>query len=248
VRVTATNASGAATSGDKRFYVNADGSISYDKPGKDPGPKDPTPAPPAPPVVTPVEPGPPVVAPPVLGQSVSVAPVAGTVRVRRPGGKGYVALAAGESIPVGSVVDARRGRVRLSSALDASGAAQTGTFWGAVFKVGQRREGRGMTDLHLAGGSFAGCRRTRASGALAHAAGKRRRAVRRLWGRDRGGRFRTHGRDSVATVRGTKWLTVDRCDGTLTRVTEGKVLVRDLRSGRKVMVRAGRSHLARHRR
>ena len=68
--------------------------------------------------------------------------------------------------------------------------------------------------------------------------------VRRLWGQDRGGRFRTHGHNSIATVRGTRWLTEDRCDGTLTRVTEGAVEVRDRRTGRRVLVRAGHSYLA----
>jgi archaeosine-15-forming tRNA-guanine transglycosylase len=71
--------------------------------------------------------------------------------------------------------------------------------------------------------------------------------VRRLWGRDRGGRFRTHGRNSQATVRGTRWVTVDRCDGTLTRVTEGAVAVRDKVRHRTVLVRAGHSYLAKSR-
>ena len=48
------------------------------------------------------------------------------------------------------------------------------------------------------------------------------RVVRRLWGKDRHARFRTHGRDSVATVRGTEWVTTDRCDGTLTKVAHGR--------------------------
>jgi archaeosine-15-forming tRNA-guanine transglycosylase len=69
--------------------------------------------------------------------------------------------------------------------------------------------------------------------------------VRRLWGRDRGGRFRTHGRHSQATVRGTRWLTVDRCDGTLTKVTRGAVSVRDFVRHRTVLVRSGHSYLAR---
>jgi hypothetical protein len=73
--------------------------------------------------------------------------------------------------------------------------------------------------------------------------------VRRLWGRDSGGRFRTHGRHSQATVRGTRWVTVDRCDGTLTRVTEGSVVVRDFARRRSAVIRAGRSYLAKsHRR
>ena len=56
--------------------------------------------------------------------------------------------------------------------------------------------------------------------------------------------FRTRGRNSVATVRGTKWLTVDRCDGTLTRVLAGAVVVRDLKRKRNVLVRAKRSYFA----
>jgi hypothetical protein len=51
--------------------------------------------------------------------------------------------------------------------------------------------------------------------------------VRRLWGSGRG-RFRTRGRYGAATVRGTKWLTLDRCDGTNVRVVRGKVSVQDL--------------------
>ena len=91
-----------------------------------------------------------------------------------------------------------------------------------------------------------GTRRAR-GGSVASASRVRR--VRKLWGRDSGGRFRTHGRHSQATVRGTRWLTVDRCDGTLTRVTKGAVAVRDFRRHRTVVVRAGHAYLARaHRR
>jgi hypothetical protein len=59
------------------------------------------------------------------------------------------------------------------------------------------------------------------------------------------GRFRTRGRYSAATVRGTTWTVADRCDGTLTSVTSGVVVVRDLRKRRNVIVRAHRSYLAR---
>jgi ferric-dicitrate binding protein FerR (iron transport regulator) len=71
--------------------------------------------------------------------------------------------------------------------------------------------------------------------------------VRRLWGKDHSGRFRTHGRDSVTTVRGTAWSVADRCDGTVTRVTEGAVDVRVRRTGRIVRLTAGERFLARHR-
>jgi hypothetical protein len=67
--------------------------------------------------------------------------------------------------------------------------------------------------------------------------------VRRLWGSGRG-RFTTRGRYSSATVRGTKWLTQDQCNGTLTRVVRGVVRVVDFRRHKTVNVRAGRSYLA----
>jgi streptogramin lyase len=178
---------------------------------------------------------------PKVGVTVVVHPGKGRVRVRRPGAHGYEELEEGKSIPVGSLVDTRAGSVRLSTATDSAGHTQTGVFSGGVFSIGQGRGG--MTDLYLRGGSFARCGRSLK--AVASTADPRRRPVRSLWGRDRSGKFRTHGRDSVATVRGTTWLTQDRCDGTLTVVRSGAVSVRERRTHRTVLVRAGGRHLAR---
>ena len=178
---------------------------------------------------------------PRVGRAVVVQPVRGKVRVRRPGGKGFEELQDDESIPVGSLVDTRSGSVRLSSATDGEGHTQAGVFSGGLFSIAQGRGG--ITDLYLRGGSFARCGRSLR--AVASAADRKRRPVRKLWGRDRSGKFRTHGRDSVATVRGTTWLTQDRCDGTLTVVKSGAVSVRDRRTHRTVTVRAGGRHLAR---
>ena len=44
----------------------------------------------------------------------------------------------------------------------------------------------------------------------------------KLWGNGKG-KFRTSGKYSSATVRGTIWLVEDRCEGTLTKVTRGTV-------------------------
>ena len=71
--------------------------------------------------------------------------------------------------------------------------------------------------------------------------------VRRLWGNAKG-RFRTRGKYASATVRGTVWLTEDRCDGTLVRVRSGRVEVTDQVANRRVIVRGGQSYLARARR
>jgi FtsP/CotA-like multicopper oxidase with cupredoxin domain len=179
--------------------------------------------------------------PPKLGKSVAVGPVAGKVRVRKPHGKGFVTLAAGADVPSGSVVDATAGTVALTSAVDAAGTTQTAHFHGAAFKIVQA-DGKGMVDIYLRG-SIGPC----PSGATVAMAASSRKKSRGLWGRDHGGRFRTHGASSVATVRGTRWLTKDTCAGTLTRVTQGVVSVRDLHRHRTVTVRAGRSYLA-HRR
>jgi hypothetical protein len=184
---------------------------------------------------------------PKQGRSVVVAAERGTIRVRRPGATRFTALDEPGRIPVGSVVDARRGRVQLVSAI-AHGRVQEGLFWGSKFKTTQRRSGGGMTTLTLRGGNLAACRRSTADRALAVASRKRKRRPRRsLWARDNGGRFRTHGNDSVATARGTAWLTQDRCRGTFTRVIEGSVSVRDLARHRRVLVKAGHAYLARHR-
>jgi hypothetical protein len=179
-------------------------------------------------------------APPELGQTLGVAPQGGNVLVRLPGSTRVVALTDAASIPVGTIVDARKGTVALSSALPGDD-TQTGTFHGGLFEVRQPAGARGMTELVLRGPQpdCTGAGTARAAGVSA------KRPPRRLWGRDDHGRFRTRGSNSVATVRGTAWYVEDRCDGTLTRVSKGSVSVRDLRRQRTVIVNAGRSYLAR---
>jgi len=185
---------------------------------------------------------------PDFGKTVVVEPT-GTVLVKAPGG-GWENMEPGAEMPLGATFDTRRGAVSLTSA-GCHGGTQRGRFGGGLFTLRQPREGCGRVDVYLRGGRFSGCprvgaRRRARSGAIASASGTRK--VRKLWGRDSGGRFRTHGRHSQATVRGTRWLTVDRCDGTLTRVTSGAVSVRDFRRHRTVLVRAGHSYLARRHR
>ena len=193
---------------------------------------------------------------PILGRITNVAPVSGTVFVAVPTaatasaarsrtsqkGLTFVPLREARQIPVGSFLDTRRGVVRLRSAAGA-GRTQTGDFRSGLFQVLQsrRRSARGLTDLVLKGGSFARSRCT-ARGRRASAGAARRlsrRRVRRLRGNARG-RFRTRGRYSSATVRGTIWDTSDRCDGTLTKVRRGSVVVRDLRRRKNIVVRAGK--------
>lgn len=183
----------------------------------------------------------------VQGLFVSIAEASGQVRVRRAGRHRFTELSKAAGVPVGSVLDARHGKVRLTSALPGGG-TQTATFHGGRFEVGQSASS-GRVDIHLRGGSLRGCRSARASAAAPAATTSRKRRrrhrIRSLWGEDSSGLYSTYGLNSVATVRGTRWLTVDRCDGTLTKVTEGAVDVVNRRTGRTTVVTAGHSHLAR---
>ena len=183
---------------------------------------------------------------PDLGETVVVAPLSGTVKVKVPGAGAYTVLGTGGEVPVGAVVDTRGGTVGLTTALP-GGATQKAEFHGGVFRVRQSQSAKaaGTIDIDLRG-PVLNCATGKAR-ASAAAAKKRRPPRRKLWGQDNGGRFRTHGANSVATVRGTRWVTTDTCAGTRTTVTDGSVSVRDLRRKRTVLVRAGHSYLARKR-
>jgi hypothetical protein len=223
-RVRARNAEGTTLDDDRSFTTT--GSVATAG-GTDPGPG--ADANPPSSVAAPST----AAAKPVLGSSVVVAPLLGTIKIKLPGSTEYATLAAGDDVPVGTVVDARRGTVKLTSALSAD-TTQSGDLRGALFQVRQAASGPGMTDLVLRGENFARCPRpTGRQGVRAATASRRERPLRRLWSRDRGGSFRTHGRNSVATVRGTAWVTTDTCSGTRTTVKEGAVAVRDDAAARR---------------
>lgn len=203
--------------------------------------------------------------PPVLGRAVNVKPVSGEVFVSLPAstarasasvpglkGRRFVPLSQARQIPVGSILDTRSGTVRMTTAATTRAGTQSAEFLSGVFQVLQarNRSAKGLTELRLKGSSFRACRARsvgRRSVRRAQSAGASRRTIRRLRGRG-SGRFRTRGRYSAATVRGTDWTVSDRCDGTLTKVTRGKVAVRDFRRRKTVLVRAGKSYLAAPRR
>jgi len=203
------------------------------------------------------EPDPPL-PPPEVGKTANIERISGTVRIRRPGVASFEPLRQGQQIPIGSVVQTVRGVAKLTTASNFRGGQQTARFYGGRFTVRQRRRQDPVTELILTGGGFELCPKgalgTRVKGATdglaAIAAAQRRRrsrrVVQRLWG-DGKGLFRTEGHDGSAGVRGTKWLTEDRCDGTLVRVRQGKVTVRDFGLNRTVTRTAGQSYLAERR-
>lgn len=180
----------------------------------------------------------PALKPPVAGRAVNVAPVSGKVRIKRPRSKRYVALDADAHIPVGSLIDTRRGRIAITAA-QGKGRTASADFYDGLFRLTQTKGARPLTTLTLT--ERLGCPRRGSASAA------RRKKSRRLWG-DGHGRFRTRGQYSSATVRGTHWLTQDRCGSTLTRVVRGTVTVRDLVRRKTVIVHAGRRYTARAKR
>lgn len=206
-----------------------------DAAGPDPRPQPSTPAPEAP--AAPRDAAPAAVPVPVQGTTMVFEPERGTVRYRVPGAKEFSELTSVASMPTGTVVDTTQGALQLASQVGDK--TQYGTFSGGEIRVRQHRK-TGLTQVVLVGELDCSADATRAA---AKKKGKKRRHV---WGKDRNGRFETHGRDSVATVRGTRWLTTDTCSSTVVKVYEGAVSVKPKRKGSKaVLVKAGGRHLTR---
>ncbi len=159
---------------------------------------------------------------PKIGVSFVVVPLSGAVRVKPRGARRYAPLRRAGLVRVGSTVDATRGRVTLITASDARGSTQSGVFDGSAFVVTQERTAPGLTDLSLVGGSNpCGGAASVPLRAGAHQSLSSR-VIRRLRGHAHG-RFRTRGRYSAATVRGTVWVTEDTCDGTNVADSNGVV-------------------------
>ena len=186
-------------------------------------------------------------APPRFGHTAVATVRSGTVLVRLPGSTTLVPLAAAADIPLGALVDTSHGAVAITTALDTQGATQTATTWGGAFVLRQRPHS-GMVTFTLAGAL--GCPARRAAKetvALATRPGRHRPKRRLLWSSDNHGQYTTRGQNSVATVRGTVWETIDTCGATTTFVKRGRVSVRDLHRHRTVLVTAGHRYLARAR-
>jgi hypothetical protein len=183
--------------------------------------------------------------PPVLGHSGNFKPAGGNVFVKLNGK--FVKLTQVRQLPSGTVVDALRGSLNLVSASGKKGKTYNGTFSGAVFKVTQAGGGRdkGLTTLAIVEGaykgapSYASCKASKAR--LVPRLSSR--ALQSLRSRS-SGRYRTRGRYAAGTVRGTRWTTVDRCDGTLISVQQHSVVVTDLVKHINRLVKAGHRYLA----
>jgi hypothetical protein len=154
----------------------------------------------------------------------------------------------GGTIPRGATIDVTRGGILLSS-----GGGKVHLFGSGVsaqFRLLRGTDnGKPTVVIELVGGDFSVCspKKTRkgtrrVAGVLSAAATPKTTTVRQLWG-DGNGHFTTKGRYGAASVRGTYWLTRDRCDGTLITVRRGVVAVFIDTTGKTVLVRAGHSLL-----
>ncbi len=152
------------------------------------------------------------------------------------------------SLPVGSVVDARKGSLALQSAANSRPAAdrrrrtQQARLAAGIFRIRQQRLKRRLsreipTDLQLVSGATA-------ERACANSTRRRpRKSIVRSLTLSGRGFYRALGGASIGTSQNGTWITTDRCDGTLTEVGRGKVRVRDPRRKKTTTVRAGRGFL-----
>ena len=202
--------------------------------------------------------------PPVLGKAVNVSPVSGHVFILLPPGKslgagdrsalakgqGFVPLTEARQIPTGSEVDALHGSLTMTSNTGKVGKTQTATLAGGVFKLSQVRKGitKGLTTFKLVESAFQGApsygtceAKPKASDATIASLSSKTLQLLKVSGH---GKFRTTGRYSSATVRGTIYTVADKCNGTLTHVIRDTVLVDDFVRHKTILLRAGQSYLA----
>ena len=181
--------------------------------------------------------GPAAVAPPTIGKTANAALVKGTVKVKLKGTGKFVPLTADRPVPLGSTFDTTKGTVALDTAAGAGKPLQHGEFNGGLFTVTQSRKNP-LTTLSMTGAALNKCGRPVPRGGAA------KKRSRTLFSSVKG-RFRTRGRNSAATVRGTKWTMTDSCAGTLTIVKQGSVLVRDFSLRKNRLLKSGQRYLAR---
>jgi hypothetical protein len=120
-----------------------------------------------------------------------------------------------------------------------------------VFRLNQAKRGRtkGLVTLTLlegavkGGPTYATCKARKAGEAAAAASSKTLQLLRA----SAKGKFSTRGKYAAATVRGTKWTTADRCDGTLIRDVTDSVAVTDFVHDKTIVLHAGQSYLAKPR-
>ncbi len=199
---------------------------------------------------------------PVNGEKVIVEVLSGEVFIKLPRSSlrrfaqsplsGFVPLKGIAALPIGTVVDARKGSLAMQSTVDgrrigAGGRRQSVSLAAGIFLIRQKRLTPGAktkvpTDLVLqsAPGAEGACVRSRTSGPIK---GRGRNSVRSLTAATKKGLFRIVGAAGISTATNATWVTQDRCDGTRTDVGKGRVSVLDRATRKTVKVGSGRSYL-----
>jgi hypothetical protein len=237
-RLDSTDLSGWVPCASPKSYASlADGSHTFEVRAADElGNVDPTPATSSFVVYT----GPPL---PVAGETVNLEPVEGTIELQCPGEDQSSRLTSFRQVPFGCLINTRNGVVDLTASKGSSGELQGGHFWGGVFVVSQEAGDNEAVELKLAGRRM--CERRNSPnthGATVSSA--RRGGGRKVWGSGKGN-YKTSGSYGSATVRGTTWLVVDRCDSsTLIKVAEGTVWARDFVKQKSIVLTAGQQYVA----
>jgi hypothetical protein len=200
--------------------------------------------------------------PPVLGKSENAQPVSGTVFIRTASGQ-FIPLTGATQIPSGALIDALHGTLKITTALPggkggardatakgkkpkAKATTQSGNFGGAIFEITQAHTG--LATLSIVEGAYQGApsyATCKAHGAADATIAQSR--TLQLLKASAHGKFRTKGRYSAATVRGTKWTVADRCDGTLTHDITDSVAVTDFVRHKTIILHAGQSYRAKAR-
>jgi hypothetical protein len=254
VRVVATNAVGSVTSADQTFTTAA--------------------IPPPPPPVLGREANFAVVSGIVYVKAPSSAHIAalnanisGNAKTTVAKGRGFIPLTEALQLPVGTQVDARNGMLKVTTATTAGGKGkrtktQSGEFSEGLFQVLQSSKPslKGRTVLKLLdSGVFPGAPSYKTECAAVTKASRQaehngqlqvfrprklsKQTLQTLLSNEHGS-YQTQGRYSAATVRGTIFTVADRCDGTLTHVRRGTVLVTDYRRHKNITVQTGHEYLA----
>jgi hypothetical protein len=192
---------------------------------------------------------------PTLGRTFNIAPVSGVVLVKLHGF--FQPITQVRQFPKNTLFDALGGTLRLTTAAsghpasDAAakgkgkkgkGKTQTGTFGGAVFKITQAHNG--LATVTLVENAFKGGPSFKKCGGKASDASAASSRTLQLLRSSAKGKFATKGKYAAATVRGTKWTTADRCNGTQVHVNSGSVAVTDFHLHKTVVLHGGQTYLA----
>ena len=217
-------------------------------------PVGPVPVPPAPPATAAELQG----IEPEHGISVLVEPTGGTPLIKEKGQSAFAPLNGLQKIPVGSVLDTRGGKAKVTAATGNLGDTtedNSAEFFDGLIKLKQSALTNSSLNAKLiqklaCEKGAKGASASAANGPLATESRKRRR---RVWGSG-SGNYSTSGSGGTGSVRGTLWLTKDTCGGTFFKVPAAQptpgphgITVHDKDLKKNVNLGPGQSYFARNR-